>query len=596
MYLWKFAILPIPCVLAKISHNEDMFPQMSFINNPIQKVLLFSILSITISLAFFLRLPLISSSFWLDEAAQALEVTRPWHQQLELAPDFQPPLLHLILHAAQYLGTSEWWLRLVGAVIPGLISIGFALAAIKKKTGSLTTLWIGLLLATSSLHVFFSQELRPYALPAAVGSASWFVLLSLLDSAPNTKQRKTHSLWFGVLTGLGLYSSYLFPFLLIGQLSYVLWVQKSLKAWFALTFMPLMIATLMFLPWLPSFFEQLQVGSQLRLAVPGWDQVVSTPQWKALALVPGKFIFGVMSLSGAGVFVISGLSAVIAGLLVFRFSLLYPFKLDQAGKGTGWFGSVVQGMSVISKFTTMFSGGEDTTAKHKKTLDVLVFASCWFVVPFVSAWLVSWLVPVVSPKRLLFALPGFYLFLFAAIDFLHDKYKQHIHSRELTGFMARIVVQPATLLKLWLFLTLLLINIGTLTMYWSNAHYQRENWRALEQQIVADFPAQSTILVFGFTAEFSPWAWYHTQDLPHVATGYLTTQEAQNQAIQTIKVVSDYEYVLVFDYLRDLTDPDDTITKHIELLGYSQVTVIDYPNIGFVRVFTRPTTVLGQGL
>jgi hypothetical protein len=562
--------------------------------NPIQKILLFFIISISVSLAFFLRLPLIGDSFWLDEAAQALEVTRPLREQLELARDFQPPLLHILLHAAQYLGTSEWWLRLVGAVIPGLLSIAFGLAAIKKKTGSLTTLWIGLLLATSSLHVFFSQELRPYALPAAVGSASWFVLLNLLQTVPKTKQRINTSIWFGFLTGLGLYSSYLYPFLLIGQLVYILWAQKTLKEWFSVSFMPLLIATSMFVPWVPSFLEQLQVGSELRVSVPGWDQVVSTPQWKALALVPGKFVFGVMSLSGASVIVISGISAAIAALLVGRFSLLYPFKTNLSGKASGWFGSVLKGITLVSKFTTMVSGHANETARKKKFLDIFIFSICWFVLPFVTAWLVSWFVPVVSPKRLLFALPGFYLFLFAAIDFLHSKYSEKVQSQEISTFISRVIVQPATLLKLWLFITLLLINIGTLTMYWSNPHYQRENWRALEQQIVSDFPATNTILVFGFTGQLSPWAWYDSQELPYVATGYLTTAIAQENAIQKIKHVSEYEYVLVFDYLRDLTDPEDTIIKQVEMLGYSQVTVLDYPNIGFVRVFTRPNTVLGQ--
>lgn len=574
--------------------QTDQIPKQ--FTNPIQKIAIFFIVSITVSLAFFLRLPLLSDSFWLDEAAQALEVTRPWHQQLEIARDFQPPLLHVILHVTQYLGTSEWWLRFVGAVIPGLLSIGFALAAIKKKSGTLTTFWIGLLLATSSLHVFFSQELRPYALPAAVGSVSWFLLLELIQSAPKTKQRLNNSLWFGVVTGLGLYSSYLYPFLLIGQLMYIWWDQKTLKKWFSISFMPLVIASVMFLPWTPSFLEQLHVGSELRASVPGWDQVVSTPQWKALALVPGKFIFGVMSLSGNGVFVVAGISAVISALLVLRFTTMYPFKTDLTGKTTGWFRSILKGISIISRFTNMVSRNADVSAQKRKTLDILIFASCWFVVPFISAWLVSWFVPVISPKRLLFALPGFYLFLFALVDYIYSKYAEKVQTQQISAFISRIIVQPATVAKLWLFLTLLLINIGTLTMYWSNPQYQREDWRALEQQVVADFPVDNTILVFGFTGPFSPWAWYDTQGLPSVSTGYLTTTTAQETAIQKIKHVSEYEYVLVFDYLRDLTDPENIITKQIELLGYSQATVLDYPNIGFVRVFVRPNTLLGQGL
>ena len=64
-------------------------------------------------LALILRLPFLNGSFWMDEAAQALESARPLSQQLDIIPDFQPPLIHLILHFAMYLGREEWWLRTI---------------------------------------------------------------------------------------------------------------------------------------------------------------------------------------------------------------------------------------------------------------------------------------------------------------------------------------------------------------------------------------------------------------------------------------------------------------------------------------------------
>lgn len=119
-----------------------------------------------LSLAFLLRLPLLNGSFWLDEAAQALESSRPLSQQLELVPDFQPPLLHLIVHFALYFDQSQWWLRLIGALIPGLVTIGITYFIALRLTSARTALMVGFLLATSSLHIFYSQELRPYSLPA----------------------------------------------------------------------------------------------------------------------------------------------------------------------------------------------------------------------------------------------------------------------------------------------------------------------------------------------------------------------------------------------------------------------------------------------
>lgn len=67
-------------------------------------------------LALILRLLLINHSFWLDEAAQAIESARPLSQQLEIAKDFQPPLFHLWLHLFTYLSHAEWWLRLASLI------------------------------------------------------------------------------------------------------------------------------------------------------------------------------------------------------------------------------------------------------------------------------------------------------------------------------------------------------------------------------------------------------------------------------------------------------------------------------------------------
>ena len=83
-------------------------------------------------LAFILRLPLLNGSFWMDEAAQALEIIRPLSQQLDIVADFQPPLLHLILHFAQYFSHAEWWLRTIGALIPGLVTIFFSYKLAEK--------------------------------------------------------------------------------------------------------------------------------------------------------------------------------------------------------------------------------------------------------------------------------------------------------------------------------------------------------------------------------------------------------------------------------------------------------------------------------
>jgi len=521
------------------------------------------ILASCLLLALALRLPFLSGSFWLDEAAQALEVTRPWHQQLEIAPDFQPPLLHLWLHLFAQISTAEWWLRVWGALIPGLVSIWFAILITKKLLGNRSAFWMGLLLATNSLHLFFSQELRPYALPAAWAAASWWFLLS-------------NKRWSFALTTLaGLYSSYLYPFLLIGQFAYLGWK----KTWRPFV-LPSLAAMIGFLPWLPAFYEQLQVGGALRRQLPGWDQVVSLPQWKALALTPAKFIFGLMELSGQSVLVLSVLSGLFASLLIGTFFIRHPLiSWLLTGHPLPFWNKPVQKIALDADMLTSFS-----LHKLQSYLNAfstpLVVGLTWFVVPFLTSWLVSWWVPVISPKRLLFALPAFYLFAL-----MLPRFKKFRFSRELVV------------------LTLLFINFATISQYWTQPLYQRENWRALHAQISATYQPSNTLLVFGFTGPFSPWEWYerksqtdttylHHPDsrpemFPTLSTGYLTTADSQTKVTQKLVSARDYQTVLVFDYLRDLTDPQNLIIQELESLGFEEIGAIEYPNIGFVRILER---------
>ncbi|MBU0576696.1 hypothetical protein KJ654_03470, partial [Patescibacteria group bacterium] len=122
--------------------------------------------------------------------------------------------------------------------------------------------------------------------------------------------------------------------------------------------------------------------------------------------------------------------------------------------------------------------------------------------------------------------------------------------------------------------------------YHLNVRYQRENWRSLYQEIAKNYPVSETVLLFSYPAPFSPWVWYDQENYPVVTTGKLYIKNVM--ALSSItKSVNDYRYVLLFDYLRDLTDPDDQLRTELWSLGFHEINTLDYPNIGFVRVFSR---------
>lgn len=484
-----------------------------------------------LALALALRIPLLNGSFWLDEAAQALESSRPLKQQLDIIPDFQPPLLHLILHGAIQFTRHEWWLRTVGALIPGLITIAatyfIGKRIFNKKAGTVASF----LLATSSFHIFYSQELRPYSLPAMFATLSW---LFLINPAMFFKTKIVQWMGYGLLTTLGLYSSYLYPFLFLSQAVYIILFKRGwLKSFLANS----IGAALAFAPWLPTFLKQLKTGQQLRQTLPGWEEVVSLTQFKALPLSVGKFLYGVIDLD-----------------INFRFAAVTALV------------AILTGVLLVAKIYKKTTKNEPST-KLKQALNISLI---WFLVPLITAWLVSFVVPVVRPKRLLLIQPGFYLIFGVVIA-------STIQAAKMT---------LAKTLAITLLILLTALNISSIYQYYSQAKYQREDWRSLHQEISVRFPENQTIVIFSFDKPFAPWRWYNQGQFDSLATGRNSIDEVDNLN-ETFKPIYDYQYVLVFDYLRDLTDPENQVLQTIESYGYQTVGFIQRPGLGFVRIYSK---------
>ena len=362
--------------------------------------------------------------------------------------------------------------------------------------------------------MFYSQELRPYSLPTLWAVFSTYLLL----------QKR----WFGfvILSILGLYSSYLYPFLLFGQLLFLVW-QKT--PWSRLVMMGTAIVA-GFAPWLPKFLEQLAAGQALRSSMPGWEEVVSLPQFKTALLVPAKFIFGVLDLEPTAPFLILG------------------------------------GMIVLSTLSLSLSLWRQASLRKHKTIITLLI-TC-LAIPLLVSWLVSFVVPVLQAKRVLLLLPFWQLFLAWLV--VHFQPSKPLLSKLLAG-------------------SIILIGIWSNLAYWQTPALQRENWRALQQEISTRFAPKNTILVFGFDAPFASWQYYDREQFPTFSSGSFNTSVNTNLAEQ-IKIIDRYSYVLLFDYLRDLTDSGNRLEQLILDLGFREAGVLDYPVIGFVRIYAKSTT------
>lgn len=484
--------------------------------------------SALVLLALVLRVPHLNGSFWLDEAAQAIEVVRPLAQQLDIIPDFQPPLLHVWLHFWSLFSHQEWWLRSGGALLPGVLTVGLVYDLGRRWWGKLEGTVAAVLLATNSLHVFYSQELRPYALPSFLAVLGWWWL--------SIEKKPTLKWWggFALISVLGLYASYLYPFVLLAQMGYG-WLRKP-KLWREWLLVGVVIS-LGFGIWLPTFRLQLEAGKTVQEVLPSWSQVVSPPPIKALVLVPAKFMFGVMDLD-VNAWFLTALSLV-GGLVC----------LQLWNRRTEW-------LPLFQKTTTWI------TLQQPGWL-----LAIWLGLPLFTSWLTSYVIPVLQPKRVLYLLPAWCLVLAWLVG-------------KRLAWPARKNMGSALLA------VLLLINAVGLWQYYYQPQLQRENWRALHQEIQRKYPPEQTIAIFAFDEPFAPWRWYDQGVYPTLSLGVFSVERVPD-LVQLIKPATKYRYILVFDYLRDLSDPDNRLLREVEAYGYHAVDMIDYPNIGFVRVYAR---------
>jgi mannosyltransferase len=328
-----------------------------------------------VALATILRLVAINQSLWLDEATTAMVSKMPVSDIFTkfLPGDFHPPVYYLILkYWTDIFGYSEFSLRLPSIVFG--ISTVYVIYLIarelnwKLKNGNWKLPEVAaILLATSGLHIYYSQEARMYSL------AAFFVSLTFLYFAKIIKKGRVGEwILFGLFLAASVATDYL-PGLIIPLFWILGFLLKKDKDWWKKFVMSHIILVAFFLAWSPVFIRQITLGLGVEASSPGWWSVLGQTSLKNLALIPVKFILGRVDIQN---------------------NLLY---------------GAVSGFLVLSYGWLIWLPGP---------LKPLKVVWLWFLFPVAASALVGTRVPVLSYFRLLFALPAFYLLLAAGISTL----------------------------------------------------------------------------------------------------------------------------------------------------------------------------------
>lgn len=247
-----------------------------------------------------LRLISINQSLWLDEATTALVAKMSLGDIFTrfLPGDFHPPLYYLaIKYWTALFGYSEISLR-IPSVIFGLGTIYLTCLIAKKIFSNRIALSSAVLIATSGLSIYYSQEARMYSLAAFLVAALVYLFLQ--------KNWIFFSIVLVLLAATDYVSLFVLPaFWLIG-----------IKDWkkLMMSHIPLLSA---FVIWFPIFQKQLLSGFSQEGS--SWWNLLGPATFKNAALIPVKFIFGRISFDDKTLY---GIIAVVAislfGFILYR--------------------------------------------------------------------------------------------------------------------------------------------------------------------------------------------------------------------------------------------------------------------------------------
>lgn len=324
-------------------------------------------------LAFALRAYLLDGqSLWYDEGISAAMAPRSLPLiTAAAASDIHPPLYYYLSHIWWLVaGDSEYSLRFL-SVVCGVLLVPVMMVVGRSIFGSLVASIAGILVATSPLLIYYSQEARMYALLMLLVAG-----LMYLVSRPRPYAAAWWAAAIFVTSVLSLYTHYLAISIIPVTLVALLFSTRgrALWRWWMVAFGG--VAAL-WAPW--AAHSALQVAGRTG---PGVDEYVSLSDF--VARIIAVFAYGLSfdaTLTGNAWLATIVLMA--GGLLWLRYGGFLGIKMDSSGESRAWM--------------------------------VLL----WAVAPVAATYLL-WVLrplynPVINPRFALPAAPAFYLWLAAGI-------------------------------------------------------------------------------------------------------------------------------------------------------------------------------------
>jgi uncharacterized membrane protein len=192
---------------------------------------------------------------WFDEANSLLIAkASPAAIINAVRDDTHSPFYYLVLHDWRFVARGEVGARLL-SVLAGVATVGIVYALRCALIGRSAGLLGAAFMAVCPLHIWYSQELRMYALQTLLVTLSFLLMVLAL-------RRQGAALWIGysVVTALSLYAQYASFYAVIAQNAFVAicyWRDRQkLRFWL----LSQCAVVLLFAPWIPAFVYQTRMA------------------------------------------------------------------------------------------------------------------------------------------------------------------------------------------------------------------------------------------------------------------------------------------------------------------------------------------------
>lgn len=404
-------------------------------------------------LRFFL---LTNQSLWVDEGlslsnsdVSTLQESISRVREIPNSDRFQPLYFIVLFGWRKAFGDTEFALRSLSAIL-GVGSIVVVFFTSLRIYGKNHALWSSLILALSSFCIYYSQEVRNYALLIFLASLQLYFFSYILTRKETNKG--TSRWFFGVFTAIGLFGSItMFPFTVALCLSHFA-IYRNLRQWLQW--------------WIPAAF-------------------FSVPAILYYLSLPGATNPASIAISRTGFPIVQNAIFVLYGILV---GITYGPSQEQLrgdDKIQVVFSYLPHLIILIVVVSVIFIVLAKTLLMQNNK-SCYYRADCLFACLFVTSFFLGLLLAVVTKMNWV-PRHSFYLCLPLAILIPSSFSKKYRHNLKLYRQSQYALIAV---------IFLLILNIYSLFNYYFNENYSRDDYRSAAQYLIKnrDYSRQSVIL------------------------------------------------------------------------------------------------------